>query len=98
MCYGLNSKLKRRDQIAIVAKILDICKEGSLKTQVMYRANLSFSQLNDYLPYLQRKDLLTQSNVEGKDYYVITQKGLNFLKGHNALARILETDERIRRA
>ena len=37
---------KRRDRLYILAEILAIAKNGYLKTQIMYRANLSFAQLN----------------------------------------------------
>ena len=47
--WGANPSSKRRDRLYIIAEILEIAREGTLKTQVMYRANLSFTQLNDYL-------------------------------------------------
>jgi hypothetical protein len=37
--WDSNSKQKRRDKLYIIAEILEIAKEGVLKTQIMYRAN-----------------------------------------------------------
>lgn len=46
--HMIQSPSKRRDKIDIIAEITNIAKDGALKTQIMYKANLSFSQLNIY--------------------------------------------------
>ncbi len=91
------ARQKRRDQVSIIASILAISKEGALKTNIMYRANLSFTQLNDYLPYLQGNGLITPSTVEKKEGYIITRKGLEFLRKHHELIKLLEANECIRK-
>lgn len=80
---------KRRDKISIIAEILEISKNGTLKTQIMYRANLSFAQLNDYLKFLINTDLLKQISDDGKDVYFATAKGLDFLKQYYDLSELL---------
>jgi predicted transcriptional regulator len=40
---------KLRDRFCIIAEILVVTKDGSLKPQIMYRADLSLAQLNEYL-------------------------------------------------
>jgi len=40
---------KLRDRFCIIAEILVVAKDGSLKPQIMYRADLSLPQLNEYL-------------------------------------------------
>ena len=77
--------------MSIMAQILEITKEGILKTQIMYKANLSFTQLNDYLKFMLNNNLINQTNIEGKEVYVVTEKGLNFLHGHNELTKLLKT-------
>jgi len=56
----------KRDQIDITLKILDICKEPTIKTHLMYKGNLSFPQLNYYLQYLQDRELIiiTKHTIE----------------------------------
>ena len=49
---------KRRDRLYIISEILNIAKGGSLKTQIMYGANLSFAQLNEYLNFLIKVEFL----------------------------------------
>ena len=87
----LNAKHKRRDQLCIMADILDITKGPTLKTQIMYKANLSFTQLNDYLSFLLNSNLIAQTSIEGKAVYTITPSGLNFLQKHNELIRLLKS-------
>jgi predicted transcriptional regulator len=80
---------KRRDKLDIIAEITQISKEGALKTQIMYKANLSFAQLNDYLKLLINLKLLQKTQNQGKDLYIVTQKGLNFLQRHQEIMDLL---------
>ena len=56
----------------------------------MYKANLSFAQLNTYLDFMLKDDLIKQKNRESKEVYVVTQKGLNFLQVHSELVNMLK--------
>jgi predicted transcriptional regulator len=89
----LRAKQKRRDQLSITADILEIARDGALKTQIMYRAGLSYPQLNDYLIFLIDNNLITQSNVNGKEGFRITLKGRNFLKRHRDLTKMLKAKD-----
>jgi predicted transcriptional regulator len=80
---------KRRDKLSIIAEILEIAKDGSLKTQIMYKANLSFAQLNEYLNFMLKIQLLKKSVDKGKDVYGATPKGLEFLQRHGDLTGLL---------
>lgn len=84
---------KRRDKLSIMAEILEIAKPGTLKTQIMYKANLSFAQLNEYLRFMLKTRLLNKFNANGKDVYGSTKKGEDFLHRHSELTELLkETD------
>jgi predicted transcriptional regulator len=80
---------KRRDKLDIIAEITHISREGALKTQIMYKANLSFAQLNDYLRLLTNLKMLEKTQNQGKELYVATQKGLNFLQRHEEIMSLL---------
>ncbi|GAH06587.1 unnamed protein product [marine sediment metagenome] len=73
----------------IIAEILTIAKEGRLKTQIMYRANLSFAQLNDYLSFLTRMDLLQVQKENRKNIYSTTIKGDRYLEKYKDIANLL---------
>ena len=73
--------------------MLEIAKEASLKTQIMYKANLSFTQLKNYLDFLLNKGFITQTSRSGSDcneVYIITEKGVDFLHVHSELVRLLK--------
>lgn len=80
---------KRRNRLYIIAEILTIAKEGSLKTQIMYRANLSFAQLNEYLSFLTKIFLLKIHNENGKNIYRTTAKGGKYLEKYEDIANLL---------
>jgi predicted transcriptional regulator len=84
---------KRRDKLCIIAEILGIAKEGTLKTQIMYKANLSFAQLNDYLKFMLTIKLIEKLNSKGKEVYVTTEKGLDFLQRQCELNELLKTED-----
>ena len=85
---------KRRDKLCIIAEIIEIAKEGTLKTQIMYKANLSFAQLNDYLKFMLKTSLLNKFRANGKDVYAATEKGIDFLQRHSELTEMLKDNEK----
>lgn len=91
--WGSNPSAKRRDKLFIIAEILEIAREGTLKTQIMYRANLSFTQLNDYLGFMLKNNLLALIIRNDKDVYVATEKGMDFLQRYREITELLKTDE-----
>ena len=81
---------KRRDRLYILAEILDIAKEGSLKTQIMYRANLSFTQLNEYLSLLVDMKLVGLMEDKERNVYKTTTKGLQYLQNYREIIELLK--------
>ena len=78
-----------RDRLQIVAEILDVAKEGIVKTQIMYRANLSFTHLNDYLSFLLKIKFLNAIENNGKTIYKPTSKGMKFLETYKLILALL---------
>jgi predicted transcriptional regulator len=83
----LKTRFKNRNRLGIVANILTIAKQGALKTHLMYRANLSYTMLRDYLKFLLDNGLLSESRYpEDKvTLYRTTEKGTRFLESYVAL-------------
>ena len=75
---------RRRDRHDIVAEILKTSVNGKIKTHIMYRAKLSYSQINEYLPMLVEKGFLENTKVtNGRQttaVYRTTSKGLQFAR------------------
>jgi len=85
---------KRRDKLVIIAEIVDIAKSGTSKTHIMFKANLSFSQLNQYISALMETNLLEKQVVEGREIYKATRKGLDFVEKQCEIISILNGDFR----
>ncbi len=81
---------KRRDRLYIMAEILEVALEGALKTQVMYRANLSFAQLNQYLSLLLRLKLIEEEKHSEKTVYKTTAKGIHFIENYRQMLDLLK--------
>jgi len=90
--WGSDPSSKRRDKLYIIAEILEIAKEGTLKTQIMYRGNLSFTQLNDYLNFMLKINLIDKIVQNDKEIYKATEKGLDFLQRYREITELLKTE------
>ena len=81
--------MKYRSRTEIVATILEAANGRATRTKIMYNAFLSYNQLKDYLSILIENNLLEY--LEGTRTFKTTEKGLNFLKKHNAIDELLHT-------
>jgi len=76
-----------------MAEILEVAREGTLKTQIMYRANLSFAQLNEYLSLLLELDLLEAVETNEKILYKTTDRGLRYLQNYREIRELLKKEK-----
>lgn len=86
--------MKYRSRTEIVAMILDAANGGATKTKIMYKAFLSYAQLREYLSVLIENNLIDY--IEGSQTYKTTEKGLNFLKMHNEIGELLNSQKQER--
>jgi len=84
---------KRRDRLYIMAEILEIALEGALKTQIMYKANLSFAQLNEYLRLLVGLKMLELTGNSEKNIYKTTAKGTHYLESYKKIHELLRKEK-----
>lgn len=85
----LGGSRRRRDRLFIMAEMLEVAREGALKTRIMYGANLSFAQLNEYLSLLLNLNLLVAVKTE-KTIYKTTEKGLRYLQRYKEIRELLK--------
>jgi predicted transcriptional regulator len=86
-----------RNRTEIAASILEIARDGSRKTRIMYLGNLSFDLLQKYLGMLVELGLLETRSGDEKTY-VATEKGRKFLDDFNELQKHAEVVESKKRA
>lgn len=82
---------KRRGELDIIADILSCTSQPVNKTKIMYKANLSFAQLNHYLEKMKNSELIEKRNTPIT--YLITEKGKNFLELYLQMMEILYSEK-----
>ncbi len=92
MSTNINEDIKRRDRHDIVVEILRTAIDGKIKTHIMYKAKLSYAQLNEYLPLLVEKGFLENTSIRQKKVlkrvYRTTVKGLRFLENFDSVQKL----------
>ncbi len=79
---------KNRSRVEIVANMLSIAKSGALKTHLMYKANLSYLMVTEYLDYLSRYGLIKEVQSDGAKLFQTTSRGIEYLVTYDSLRRV----------
>jgi predicted transcriptional regulator len=70
--------------------ILEVAVDGAIKSQIMYRANLSFRNLHEYLSLLLDLEMLTTTDKGGKEVFVTTPKGVRYIQSYREIEELLK--------
>ena len=85
---------RRRSNIEIIADMLRVGENGAGKTEIMYTANMSYSQIQKYLHYLLNQGFIEKVNIDNTLMaYRITDSGFKLLKAIDTLMDMLEPDK-----
>lgn len=79
----------RRSEIEIIRDILSLSREGAKKTQILYRTNLSYTQLQEYLSFLLKTGAIKVDESDASRIYKTTDKGIEILEDINKLIKNL---------
>ena len=79
--------MKYRSRTEIVAMILEAARVGATKTKIMYKAYLSYTQVKEYIVFLQDNELLAYE--EGTQLYKISEKGYKFLQSYGEISELI---------
>ncbi len=80
----------RRSNIEIIADMLRVGENGAGKTEIMYSANMSYSQLQQYLGFLMSQGFINKVKVGNPVVtYQVTEIGLKLLKSIDSVMEIL---------
>lgn len=81
---------KRRNDYDIFAEIIEFTKQPRKKTQIMYKANLNFKRLNEYIPKMLGLGLLMEVTGNPGLEFKNTEKGRDYLENYRKLRRCME--------
>ena len=89
--YALEQKrVFNRTRVEILASILKVASSRTLKTHIMYKANLSYRQLERYLNFLETNGMLVRTFDDNILMYEVTEKGSEFLKDYQRICTYLD--------
>ncbi|MBA7503961.1 hypothetical protein ES706_02586 [subsurface metagenome] len=81
---------QRRSNIEIIADMLRVGENGAGKTEIMYSANMSYSQIQKYLGFLLSHGFINKVEVGNPIVtYRVTDKGLGLLKNIDSIMEVL---------
>jgi predicted transcriptional regulator len=76
---------KYRNRVEIIGDILNIVRDGARKTQIMYKGNLSYKLLRNYLREVIGAGLVCVG--DRANIYQLTEKGKMFLRDFESYSR-----------
>ncbi|MGH9988454.1 MAG: response regulator [Nitrososphaeraceae archaeon] len=86
----------QRSKIDVIAAILYICYNGSLKNHIVGKGNFSDSMANHYISILLYNELLStyvDNENNGRTYYRTTDKGRDLIYHYNQIQKLFTTDK-----
>jgi predicted transcriptional regulator len=87
---------QRRSNIEIIADMLRVGENGAGKTEIMYSANMSYSQIQKYLDYLVNQGFVNKVSIDNTMVaYQVTESGFKLLKTIDNLMEMLEPGKAI---
>lgn len=87
---GLESVGERRDSVKLMVDMLTVALEGTKKTEIVYKANLNFTQAQKYLDFLFSKRLIAVRNsLSKRKVYRTTEKGRTFIKRYEKTLELI---------
>ena len=91
-CVPMENVPRRRDRHEIIIEILRTARSGQIKTHIMYKAKLSYAQVNEYLPLLIDKGLLEPFTMKQRKVhrklYRTTEKGMRLIENFESIDKL----------
>ena len=81
---------RRRSNVEIIADMLRVGENGAGKTEIMYSANMSYSQIQKYLPFLVSRGFITKVKIGNPMVtYQVTAMGAKLLNSIDSVTELL---------
>lgn len=86
--------LARRSRLETIADVMKAIAGGAQKpTHIMYKANLSWGVMQNYVKLLEAQGLVVIGTEEGKNLYHLSEKGFQLLSQFASIRRDLNLDK-----
>ena len=83
----------KRDKLTIIYDVLlAVQKKGKIKpTHLLYKSNLSYQRMKEYLDELKSKELIHDEIEKGQKLFSLTEKGHKFLQDYGKMREFTES-------
>ena len=83
----------KRDKLTIIYDVLiAVQKKGKIKpTHLLYKSNLSYQRMKEYLDELKMKELVHDEVEKGQKFFSLTEKGHKFLQDYTKMREFTES-------
>jgi predicted transcriptional regulator len=85
---------KKRNRLEVIKDILEVIRNrnGRIKpTHILYKSNLSYQMMEDYLSELKGKRFITEIKQPKGKTYAITDKGIQYLQQYKTLSEFTQS-------
>ena len=84
----------RRSNIQIMRDMLKVGENGAGKTEIMYSANMSYTQLQKYLGFLISNGFIDKVEIGNPVVrYIVTERGRSLLQSIDTVLEVLELED-----
>jgi predicted transcriptional regulator len=90
---SIQRRKRSRDRIGIVVEILEMARDGMLKTNIMCGAGISYFMLKGYLGLMMDARLLDRVLLKNKIVFKTTYRGIKLLYHCYEIMELLETED-----
>ena len=84
---------ERRTRLQILVEILEICREKTMKPDIMYKTKMVHSIFNEVLTKADQYGLVKKNRSRHCHKYSTTPKGQHFLEKYQELQTFLKTEK-----
>ncbi|MBS3128377.1 hypothetical protein J4410_04485 [Candidatus Woesearchaeota archaeon] len=83
----------KRDKLTIIYDVLIAIqrKEKIKPTHLLYKSNLSYQRMKEYLDDLMQKQLILEESEKGQKFFALTDKGHKFLQEYAKMREFTES-------
>lgn len=85
--------MQRRKQLEILEEILSVCRTSSSRTRIMYKVNLNFHRVTEYIKFLLELGLIEEKSFGNIKTYQITKRGEELLSKLQEVKEFLKTEK-----
>ena len=81
---------ERRTRLQVLVEILEVCREKTMKTDIMYKTKTMYRIFNDVLTKAGQYGLVKKNRSRHRHKYSTTLKGQQFLEKYQELQTFLK--------